>query len=72
MNDNLTLMQRVRSKTPKWFRYVRNTGIILTAVSTAIISAGTAVPAILVTIAGYCAIGGTIAAAVAQTAVASE
>lgn len=70
--DNLNLVDRIKSPTPKWFRIIRTIGITLTAVGGAIIASPVALPAALVAVAGYLALGGTIATAVAQTAIQSE
>lgn len=71
-NQNLNLIQRVKAPTPKWFKIVRTIGITLTAVGGAILAAPVAIPATIVTVAGYLALGGTIATAVAQTAIQVE
>lgn len=71
-NDNLNLIERVKAPTPKWFKIVRTIGITLTAVGGAILAAPVAIPATIVTVAGYLALGGTIATAVAQTAIQVE
>ena len=70
--DNLNLIERVKAPTPKWFKIVRTIGITLTAVGGAILAAPVAIPATVVTVAGYLALGGTIATAVAQTAIQTE
>jgi len=61
-------MSRLRSKTPKFFRIVRNIGVVLASVSGVILAAPIALPASIVTLAGYVAFGGSIAASVAQHA----
>lgn len=71
-NNNLNLVERVKAPTPKWFKIIRNIGITLTAVGGAILAAPVAIPATIATIAGYLALGGTIATAVAQTAIQVE
>lgn len=71
-NNNLNLVERVKAPTPKWFKIVRAIGITLTAVGGAILTAPVAIPATIVTVAGYLALGGTIATAVAQTAIQAE
>ncbi|MBX2888014.1 MAG: hypothetical protein KF829_05125 [Ferruginibacter sp.] len=63
------IIQRVSAPTPKFFKTLRNIGLILAAVSTTIITAPVALPAAVVTVAGYLAVAGTIASAVSQTAV---
>ncbi|ADY52429.1 hypothetical protein Pedsa_1875 [Pseudopedobacter saltans DSM 12145] len=71
-NDNLNIVERVKAPTPKWFKIVRTIGITLTAVGSAILAAPVAIPATIVTVAGYLTLGGTIATAVAQTAIQAE
>lgn len=70
--DNLNIIERVKAPTPKWFKIVRTIGITLTAVGGAILAAPVAIPATVITVAGYLALGGTIATAVAQTAIQTE
>lgn len=67
--DSLNVVERVTHETPKWFKIVRNVGLGLTALSGAILAAPIALPAAVVSVAGYLALGGAIASAVAQTAV---
>ena len=66
------IIQRVQEPTPRFFRKIRNTGLLLTALSGAVLTAPVALPAVLVTAAGYLAIAGAIAGAISQTAVNSE
>ena len=68
--DSLNLVERVKSPTPKWFKIIRNVGITLTAVGGAILASPVALPATIVTVAGYVLLGGTVATA--QTAMSSE
>ena len=67
-----TIVKRVQSPTPKFFKKVRNIGLILAAAGGAIISAPVALPAVVVQIAVYLAIAGSVAGAVSQTAVTPE
>lgn len=67
--DSLNIVERVTHETPKWFKIVRNVGLALTAISGTILAAPIALPATVVSVAGYLALGGAIASAVAQTAV---
>ncbi|ADY54025.1 hypothetical protein Pedsa_3493 [Pseudopedobacter saltans DSM 12145] len=66
--DSLNLVERVTAPTPKWFKIIRNIGITLTAVGGAILTAPIALPATIVTVGGYLILGGTVATAIAQTA----
>jgi hypothetical protein len=68
----MKLAQRVQSPTPKFFKKVRNIGLALAAVSTSIIAAPVALPAVLIKIAGYLAVAGGVAGTVSQTAVEGE
>lgn len=62
----MTIAQRMKQPTPKFFKKVRNIGIALAAVSAAIFTAPVALPALLVKIAGYLAVAGGVATAVSQ------
>ncbi|RST26328.1 hypothetical protein [Chryseobacterium lacus] len=70
--DSLNLVERVKAPTPKWFKIIRNVGITLTAVGGAILASPVALPASIITVAGYVLLGGTMATAIAQTAMSSE
>ncbi|AZI20824.1 hypothetical protein [Chryseobacterium taklimakanense] len=63
------VIDRMQAPTPKFFRILRNAGIALTAVSSVLATAPVALPAAIVTIAGYLAVAGGIASAVSQAAV---
>lgn len=71
-NNSLNLIERVSAPTPKWFKIIRTIGITLTAVGGAILAAPMAIPATIVTVAGYVMLGGTIATAIAQTAMQTD
>ncbi|MBW8360026.1 MAG: hypothetical protein K0M63_09545 [Weeksellaceae bacterium] len=63
------IVQRLKAPTPRFFRKVRNAGLILTGVAGAIATAPVALPAAVIAAAGYLALAGAIASAVSQTAV---
>ncbi len=63
------IMERMSEPTPKFFKILRNVGLLLTALSGVLITAPVALPAALVTMAGYVAVAGGIASAVSQAAV---
>ena len=71
-SNSLNLVERVTAPTPKWFKIIRTIGITLTAVGGAILTAPIALPATIVTVAGYVLLGGTVATAIAQTAMQTE
>ena len=62
-------LQRVKKPTPDYFKKVIKVGLTLGAVGAAIATAPIALPAAIVTIGGYMATAGVIAAAVAKTTV---
>ena len=66
------LGQRLKSPTPKFFRKLRNTGLVLATVATTIAAAPVAVPIVLVKVASYLAVAGGVLSAVSQTAVEGE
>jgi len=66
------IFQRIQEPTPRFFRRIRNAGLLLTAFSGAVLTSPIALPSVLVSIAGYLAIAGTVAGAVSQTAVTAE
>ena len=68
----MNLIDRVSSPTPKFFKTIRNIGIVLAAVSGAILTAPVAMPVIVVQIATYLAIASTVASAISQAAVEGE
>ena len=71
-NNQMNIVERVKAPTPKWFRVLRTIGITLASVGGAILASPVALPAGIVTAAGYLLLGGTVVSAVAQTGVKSE
>jgi ABC-type xylose transport system permease subunit len=65
----MNLIDRVVSPTPTFFQKLRSIGLALAAASGAIIAAPIAMPAIVVTVAGYLAVAGTVLSAVSQITV---
>ncbi|MDR0228937.1 MAG: hypothetical protein LBI72_07725 [Flavobacteriaceae bacterium] len=63
------LIERAKAPTPKIFRVLRTVGLTLTAVGAAIVTAPIALPAAVVTAAGYLALAGAVASAVSQITV---
>ncbi|WP_234110720.1 hypothetical protein [Chryseobacterium sp. R2A-55] len=66
------IIRRVQEPTPRFFRKIRNFGLLLTGIAGAITTAPIVLPAVLTTIAGYAMIAGAIASVVSQTAVENE
>ncbi|MCW3161302.1 hypothetical protein [Chryseobacterium oryctis] len=66
------VIERMQEPTPKFFKTIRNIGLLLTAVSGVIATAPISLPALVVTISGYLAVAGGIASAISQTAIYRE
>ncbi len=62
----MNIIQRTQSPTPNFFKKLRNIGLALAAISAAIITAPVALPAAVVTAAGYIAVAGGVISAVSQ------
>jgi hypothetical protein len=69
--NNLSLIQRITSPTPKIFKIFRTVGLSLAAAGGAILAAP-AMPVVLVSIAGYVIAAGSVMTAVSQVAVSGE
>ncbi len=69
--NNLTLVQRIISPTPKIFKIFRTVGLSLAAAGGAILAVP-AMPALLISIAGYILAVGSVMTAVSQVAVDSN
>jgi hypothetical protein len=62
----MNLIQRASAPTPKFFKKVRNIGLILAAISGTILATPVALPALVTTIASYLAVAGSVASAISQ------
>jgi hypothetical protein len=62
----MKIAERIAAPTPPLFKKLRNIGLALAAVSTAILTAPVALPAAVISIAGYVAVGGSVLTAVSQ------
>ncbi|MDF2192360.1 hypothetical protein [Paraflavitalea sp. CAU 1676] len=63
------IQERLQSPTPPFFSKLRNWGLILAAASAAILTTPVVLPAIVVKVAGYLAVAGTVASTVSQAVV---
>lgn len=68
----MKIIDRLKSPTPKFFRTLRNIGIALAAAGGAILAAPISMPAILLSIAGYLTVAGTVVTTVSQAVVMDE
>ena len=62
----MNIIKRVKSPTPKFFKVLRNIGLVLAAVGGTILAAPVALPAIVVIVGGYVAVAGGVLSAVSQ------
>lgn len=67
-----TVVNRMQADTPKFFKVVRNVGLILAAISATVLTTPVVLPAVVIKIAGYIAVAGSVAGAVSQAAVTNE
>ena len=65
----MNMIERIKSETPPFFKTIRNIGAILATVSATLLAAPIALPAVVLQVAGYLAVAGTVASAISQTAV---
>jgi len=68
----MKIIDRYKKPTPSFFRKLRNIGIALAATGGAILAAPISLPALLVTVATYLTVAGTVATAVSQAVVADN
>tara|TARA_R110001632_G_scaffold63318_2_gene151422 strand:+ start:80298 stop:80546 length:249 start_codon:yes stop_codon:yes gene_type:complete len=68
----MNILERYKKPTPKFFKTLRNIGIALATAGGAIIAAPISMPALLVTIATYMTVAGTVATAVSQAVVTDD
>lgn len=65
----MNVIQRMQAPTPKFFKVLRTVGLALAATSGALLAAPVALPAGIITLAGYLTVAGGVVTAVSQTAV---
>jgi len=68
----MTIQKRLQAPTPKFFKKVRNVGLVLAAISGSVLAALVALPAVVVKLAGYLAVAGGVATAVSQAVTEEE
>lgn len=68
----MNIVERYKKPTPKFFKTLRNIGIALATAGGAIIAAPISMPALVVTIATYMTVAGTVATAVSQAVVTDD
>lgn len=71
LKDKLeSYFQRCGQPTPPFFKKLRLAGMIIVAAGTAVVTAPVALPAVFLAIGGYLIVGGSVASAVSQAAIA--
>jgi hypothetical protein len=65
----MKIIERYKKPTPKFFRILRNIGIALAATGVAILAAPITLPAIVLSIATYITVPGTVATTISQAVV---
>ena len=68
----MQIIERMKAPTPKFFRVLRNIGLALAAVGSAVLASPVALPAAVLTVAGYVTVAGGVMTAVSQTVVEGE
>lgn len=62
----MNIIERYQKPTPKFFKKLRNIGIALATAGGAILAAPVVMPAILISVATYLTVAGSVAVAVSQ------
>lgn len=68
----MNIIKRVKSPSPKFFKVLRNIGLVLAAVGGTILAAPIALPVVITTIGGYVAVAGGVISAVSQLTTTTE
>ena len=68
----MNLIQRILAPTPPFFKKVRNIGLVLAALGASLLASPVALPAIIIKIAGYLLIAGSVATTVSQATTGPE
>jgi len=65
----MNVVERAQAPTPKFFKVLRNFGIVIATIGGAILTAPVALPAAIVTVGGYLAVAGGVISAISQVTV---
>jgi hypothetical protein len=63
---NMNVIKRAKAPTPKFFKLLRNIGLVMAAVGGSIVAAPVVLPLTIVTLGGYLAVAGGVLSAVSQ------
>ena len=67
-----TIIKRAQKPTPKFFKKLRNIGLSIAGIGATILAAPVALPAVIIKIAGYLTVAGTVMGGVSQVTVKNE
>jgi hypothetical protein len=70
--NTMSIIKRIKAPTPRFFRHLRNIGLALAAAGGTILASPIALPAAVITVAGYLTVAGAVAGAVSQATVPVE
>jgi uncharacterized membrane protein HdeD (DUF308 family) len=62
----MNVIKRAKAPTPKFFKVLRNIGLVIATVGGTILAAPIALPVVVTTIGGYLAVAGGVVSAVSQ------
>jgi len=65
----MNVVERAQAPTPKFFKVLRNIGIIVATIGGVILTAPVALPATIVTVGGYLTVAGGVISAISQITV---
>lgn len=65
----MNIIERAQAPTPKFFKVLRNIGLVLASVGGLILTAPISLPATVITIGGYLVLGGGVLSAASQVTV---
>ncbi len=68
----MNILERVISPTPKFFAKLRNISLVLVTLGATVLASPVALPAIVLQIAGYVTVAGTVGGAVSQVVTTKE
>lgn len=68
----MNIKKRATAPTPKFFKVLRNLGLVLAAVGGSILAAPVALPVVLTSVGGYLIVAGGVASAVSQLTTLTE
>jgi uncharacterized membrane protein HdeD (DUF308 family) len=62
----MNIIKRVKAPTPKFFKVLRNIGLVMATIGGTILAAPVALPVVLTSIGGYMAVAGGVVSAVSR------